>query len=147
MMLLEGSSRLTKILGGSFQGKTSRLTISSRRLCWRVKDVYFIPEYAYSWQSFREPCRCTRALASPTQIEGPLFELGPICPVFGGAACDARENVAGLFCTSRASISVHETSLLCPLVLPHPLWMPFWRGSPASVHHGRRQRWTPDNSQ
>ena len=75
------------------------------------------------------PCRCTLALGSPSQIEGPLFVTGPICPVFGGTACDARENVAGLFGTSRASISVHETSLLCPLVLPHPLWMPFWRGS------------------
>jgi len=75
------------------------------------------------------PCRCTLALGSPSHIEGPLFVTGPICPVFGGTACDARENVVGLFCTSSASISVHKTSLLCPLVLPHPLWMPFWRGS------------------
>jgi len=41
MILLEGSSCLAKILGGSFQGKTSRLTISSSLLCWRVNDVYF----------------------------------------------------------------------------------------------------------
>jgi len=54
MILLEGSSCLAKILGGSFQGKTSRLTISSSLLCWRVNDVYFIPEYVYSWQSSRE---------------------------------------------------------------------------------------------
>ena len=54
MILLEGSSSLTKILGGSFQGKTSRLMISSSLLCWRVNDIYFIPEYVYSWQSSRE---------------------------------------------------------------------------------------------
>ena len=56
------------------------------------------------------PCRCTRALGSPSQIEGPLLVTGPICIVFGGTACDARKNVAGLFCASRASISVYDSS-------------------------------------
>jgi len=45
--------------------------------------------------------------ASP-QIEGSLSAAGPIYPVCCGADCDALENVAGLFCTSRASISVYD---------------------------------------
>jgi len=54
MILLEVSSSLTKILGGSFEDKTSRLMISSRPLCWRVNNVYFSPECVYSWHGFME---------------------------------------------------------------------------------------------
>jgi len=49
---------------------------------------------------------------APRRIEGPLFDVGPICSVFGGAAYDVLENLAGLFCASRASISVQPSSVL-----------------------------------
>jgi len=85
------------------------------------------------------PCR------APRRLESPPFDAGPICSVFGGAACDALEfwqvssaHPGDRFCARQ--LKVVSSGAVAPVVdvysarLYHSCLL---RRSPAEEYHGR----------
>ena len=55
--------------------------------------------------------------------------MGSICFVFGGAAYDVGKFVRSLLRMQGKHFRARQLKVVSSLVLSHPLWMPFWRGS------------------